>query len=192
MGFLDTLLGRTKPVQPDLDVLFAIPSAAYTLQAALDLAPTGAGAVCFKTAEGAATAQSQSDTRALLDLDPTLDVSTSHDEFGFTWITCTQSTVDLAALVTGLHTINATLTDAGFGPCLLCTVIGFRAPATENPHRLALVYLFKRGTVYPFAPTAEHQRDTTLELQVRAALANDLPIEPDLQRWFPIWNAPLP
>src|SRR2546421_12416900 len=117
MGFLDTLLGRTKPVQPNLDVLFAIPSAAYTLQAALDLAPTGAGAVCFKTAEGAATAQSQSDTRALLDLDPTLDASTSHDAFTFTWITCTQSPVDIPALVPALHTLNATPTAAGFGRC---------------------------------------------------------------------------
>jgi len=31
MGFLDTLFGRTKPVQPKLDDLFALPSAALTL-----------------------------------------------------------------------------------------------------------------------------------------------------------------
>src|SRR3954449_10152396 len=149
MGFLDALLGRTTPVQPNLDVLFAIPSAAYTLQAALDLAPTGAGAVCFKAAEGAAAAQSESDIRALLDLDDALKVSVNRDEFGFTWITCTQSTVDLAALATELHAINAPLADAGFGPSLLCTVVGFRTPAAEDPHRVGLVYLFKRGTVYP-------------------------------------------
>jgi hypothetical protein len=192
MGFFDTLLGRTTPVQPNLDVLFAIPSAAYTLQAALDLVPTGVGGVCFKAAEGAAAAQSETDIRALLDLDPTLDVSVSHDEFGFTWITCTQSITDLSALVTGLHAINTTLADSGFGPCLLCTVVGFRTPAAEDPHRVGLVYLFKRGTVYPFAPINGKTRDTALEMQVRAALAGDLPIEPDLQRWFPIWNAPVP
>ncbi len=55
MGFIDILLGRTKPVEPDLDVLFAIPRAAYTLQAALGMAPTGIGAVCYKAAEGAAS-----------------------------------------------------------------------------------------------------------------------------------------
>lgn len=196
MGFLDTLLGRTTPVQPDLDVLFAIPSAAYTLQAALDLAPTGVGAVCFKAAEGAAAARSEAEIRALLDLDPTLDVTVSHDEFAFTWITCTQTVVDLSALVTGLHAINATLSDAGFGPSLLCTVVGFRAPDTdvdvEAPHRVGLVYLFKRGTVYPFAPTGGQRRDTALEMQIRAALAGELPIEPDLERWFPVWNAPVP
>jgi hypothetical protein len=192
VGFLDTLLGRTPPIEPNLDVLFAIPSAAYTLQAALDLEPTGVGGVCFKGAEGAAAAQSEDDIRALLDLDPTLAVSLRQDEFAFTWITCTQSTVDLPALVTGLHAINATLTDAGFGPSLLCTVVGFHIPTSEPPSRAGLVYLFKRGTVYPLVPTGTRQRDTALEMRIRAALAAELPVEPDLQRWFPIWDAPLP
>lgn len=192
MGFLDVLLGRTKPAQPNLDVLFSIPSAAHTLQAALGLEPTGVGAVCFKAAEGAAAAQSESEIRALLDLDASLEVSVSRDEFGFTWITCVQSTVDIAALVTGLHAINATLADAGFGPSLLCTVVGFRAPAAGDPSRAGLVYLFKRGTVYPFAPTGVQKRDTAQEMRIRAALTGELPIEPDLARWFPIWRAPVP
>ena len=34
MGFFDALLGRTKPVRPDLDQLFGLPSAAVTLQVA--------------------------------------------------------------------------------------------------------------------------------------------------------------
>ena len=192
MGFLDALLGRTKPVQPNLDVLFAIPSAAYTLQAALGFAPTGAGAVCFKAAEGAAAAQSQHDVRELLTLDRTLDVSVQRDEFGFTWITCRQPTVDLAALMTNLHAINATLTEAGFGPALLCTIVGFHADEHDRGRRLSLVYLFKRGTVYPFAPTDGQHRDTGLEMQVRAQLTGELPIEPELERWFPIWDSPIP
>lgn len=189
MGFLDVLLGRSKPVQPNLDVLFAIPAATDTLQAALGFAPTGVGAVCFKAAEGAASEQSQREFRGLLDLDPALDVSESHDEFGFSWITCRQADVDLPALVTALHAVNATLADAGLGPTLLCTVIGFRG---DGDRRLGLVYLFKRGTVYPFAPTGQQRRDTALEMQVRAALAGDVPMETDLARWFPIWNAPVP
>ena len=52
MGLLDTLLGRTKPVKPDLDALFALPSAAVGLQASLGLTPTGVGSVCVKPAEG--------------------------------------------------------------------------------------------------------------------------------------------
>lgn len=208
-GFLDALLGRIKPVKPNLDVLFAIPSAVYSLRAALGLAPTGVGAVCYKAAEGAAARQALTDLRDLLGVDPGTEVSASRDEYGFTWITCRQSTVDLPALVTELHAVNTTLVEAGFGPSLLCTSIGFatagpvRSPGTwaepcgggapDDRRRLALIYLFKRGTVYPFAPRGGPPcRDNTLELQVRAELAGELPIEPDLARWFPTWNAPVP
>lgn len=191
MGFFDALLGRTKPAKPNLDVLFAIPGAAYTVQAALGLVPTGAGAVCFKAPEGGAAHQAQTDLRELLHLDPDTDVSITRDEYGYTWITCRQATVDLAALVTQLHAANLTLAEAGFGPALLCTTIGFTAPDTDD-RKLALIYLFKRGTVYPFAPRSAPLRDNALELQVRAELSGDLPIEPDLSRWFPTWNAPVP
>lgn len=190
MGFLDVLLGRTRPVKPNLDVLFALPSAADTLQAALDLHPTGAGAVCFKHAEGAAAATAHDDLTALLALDPTTTVTVTRDQYGYTWVTCTRRDPDLPALVTDLHAVNTTLADAGFGPALLCTVIGFTNASHDR--RLGLVYLFKRGTVYPFAPTGPNRRDTALELQIRAELGTDIPIEADLARWFPIWDAPVP
>lgn len=187
MGFLDVLLGRTKPVAPNLDVLFAIPPAALTVRAALGFRPTGTGAVCFKAAEGAAAEQTQDEMLALLHLDPDTTVTISGDEYGFTWVTCHRADHDLPALMTQLHAVNATLADAGFGSTLLCTVIGFAGPASR---RLGLVYLFKRGTVYPFAPTDGTHRDTALELQARAALTGDLPIEAEVERWFPIWGAP--
>lgn len=190
--FLDVLLGRTKPVEPNLDVLFAIPSAAYTLQAALDIAPTGKGAVCFKTAEGAAVEAARAELQALLEADDSALTSITGDEFGFTWITCHRADADLAALVTQLHAVNRVLSDARFGPALLCTVIAFSAQGTSVTSRLGLVYLFKRGTFYPFAPSGAHQRDSALELRVRAALAAELPIEPELDRWFALWSAPVP
>ncbi len=190
MRLFDVLLGRTRPVAPNLDVLFAVPSAADTLQAALDLHPTGAGTVCFKHPEGAAAAAAQSDISGLLTLDPTTRVEVTRDEYGYTWVTCTRPEPDLPALVTDLHAVNTTLVDAGFGPTLLCTVIGFTAP--EEHRRLGLVYLFKRGTFYPFAPTGKQNRDNAWELQVRAHLGGDIPVETDLSRWFPIWGAPVP
>ncbi|MDX3531102.1 hypothetical protein P1P75_33030 [Streptomyces sp. ID05-39B] len=33
-------------------------------------------------------------------------------------------------------------------------------------------------------------RDSALELQVKAALGDDLRTEEDLGRWFPLWGAP--
>jgi hypothetical protein len=78
----------------------------------------------------------------------------------------------------------------GFGPQLLCSLAGFEHE--RSGRRLALVYLYKRGTFYPFAPLpgARERRDNPLELRVKAALADDLRIEQDLNRWFPVWGAP--
>ncbi|WP_433074893.1 PspA-associated protein PspAB [Dactylosporangium sp. CA-052675] len=188
MRFLDALLGRTRAVQPDLDALFAVPAAATTLQAALDLEPTGVGAVCFRTAEGPAAARAESEALSLLTADQAARVATSRDEYGYTWIAGRHDRDDLAGLVTDLHAVNSTLADAGYGPSLLCTVIGFTG-ATDG-RRLGLVYLFKRGTFYPFAPSGAQTRDNALELQVRAQLGGELPVEPDLSRWFPIWTTP--
>lgn len=52
------------------------------------------------------------------------------------------------------------------------------------------MYLYKRGTFYPFAPAGEPRRDNALELQVRGVLERELPIEPELASWFPVWGAP--
>ena len=93
----------------------------------------------------------------------------------------------VAGLVTDLHAVNSTLVDNGFGPSLLCSLVGFTG---ADGRRLGLVYLFKRSTFYPFAPTGDQQRDTSFELQVRGVLGSDLPVEPDLSRWFPVWGAP--
>jgi hypothetical protein len=83
--------------------------------------------------------------------------------------------------------VNSSLEAGGFGPQLLCTILSFR---DSSSRRLGLVYLYKRGTFYPFAPQAGERRDNALELQVRGALGDDLKIEPDLSRWFPVWGAP--
>ncbi|GAA3985420.1 hypothetical protein GCM10023085_79480 [Actinomadura viridis] len=187
VGFLDTLLGRSKPVKPDLDRLFALPTAAVTLEAATAFTPTGLGSVCFRAAEGGAFARLQQDVRELLDADEGPEVELSTDSYGYTWLLARHPPGDLAALVTDLHAVNSTLESGGFGPHLLCSLAGFTGP---DGRRLALVYLYKRGTFYPFAPLSGDKRDNALELQVRGAVGADLPFEEDLGRWFPVWGAP--
>lgn len=195
MGFLDAILGRRKPVRPDLDQLFAIPSAAVTLAAAGGFTPTGAGSVCFASVEGGAFARVRDEVHELLDadLDPAAvgehPVAFSQDDYGYTWLLARHRPEELAALVNDLHAVNTLLQDAGFGPQLLCSLVGFTDPEGRS---LALVYLYKRGTYYPFAPLpgARERRDNGLELRVRALLADDLRVEEDLGRWFPVWGAP--
>lgn len=191
MGFLDGILGRRKPVAPRLDALFALPSAAVTLEAALDVRPTGRGSVAFRAPEGRAFADVQADVTALLDADAGPAVEASIDEFGFTWLVVQTEPADVAAVVTDLHGVNTTLEAAGFGPQLLCSLVSFRAP---DDRALGLVYLYKRGTFYPFAPeggaAGTERRDNVWELQVRDLLARELPLEQDATRWFALWGAP--
>ncbi|MER6945547.1 hypothetical protein ABT294_16105 [Nonomuraea sp. NPDC000554] len=183
MGWLDALLGRSKPVKPNLDALFALPSAAVTLQAATGLVPTGLGSVAFRAAEGGAFATLERDVKALLGE----RVEESSDEYGYTWLLVRRSPDALGDLVTELHAVNSSLEGEGFGPSLLCSLVSF---ADDKGRRLAVVYLYKRGTFYPFAPLPGQRRDNALELQARGALEGELPLEQDLGRWFPVWGAP--
>ncbi|MDF6044136.1 hypothetical protein LRD69_18740 [Streptomyces sp. JH14] len=192
MGLLDTILGRSKPVRPDLDQLFAVPSAALTLQAGAGFTPTGLGSVCFAGVEGGTFARIRQDVQELLDADTDrggIPVEFSQDTYGYTWLLSRRSPDDVAALVNDLHAVNTLLQDGGFGPQLLCSLIGFRDGEGRS---LALVYLYKRGAFYPFAPAGDgaEKRDNQLELQIRATLGDDLRVEKDLARWFPVWGAP--
>ena len=132
---------------PNLDQLFALPAAAVRLQVASDLRPTGIGSVCFKAAEGAPFAGMRAQVEQLLALDGGRYTEQA-DDYGFTWLVRRTDPPDLESLVTDLHAVNSGLLDAGFGSALLCTVICF----TGGVRPLALVYLYKRGTWYPFAP----------------------------------------
>ena len=188
MGLLDALLGRTKPVQPNLDALFSLPTASVTLQASMGFAPTGTGSVCFRAAEGRAFHDIEADVRELLSMGAdAAQVEVTNDSYGFTWLVCRHSSDDMGALVTDLHAVNRSLADGGFGPQLLCTLVAFTGP---RDRKLGIVYLYKRGTFYPFAPTASERRDNALELEARGNIGSDLPIEADLSRWFPVWGAP--
>ncbi|MFE4830635.1 hypothetical protein [Streptomyces sp. NPDC056672] len=192
MGLLDTILGRSKPVRPHLDQLFALPSAALTLQAGAGFVPTGLGSVCFAGVEGGGFARIRQDVEELLDADSGRaghPVEFSQDSYGYTWLLARRPPDDTAALVNDLHAVNTLLEEGGFGPQLLCSLMSFR-DSEQRP--LGLVYLYKRGTFYPFAPLpgGNEKRDNQRELQVRALLGDDLRIEPDLARWFPVWGAP--
>jgi hypothetical protein len=188
MGIWETVTGRRRTAPANLDALFEVPSAAITLQTALGLTPTGEASVCFRAATGAAFDDTQREAIALLEADPVAPaVRTTTDSFGFTWLSVTGDPADTPALCTDLHAVNTSLEANGFGPGLLCTLVPF---ADGAGRRLGLVYLYKQGTFYPFAPTGPQQRDNLLEISVRDTLAEELPMEQELSRWLAVWEAP--
>lgn len=216
MGFLDALLGRTKPAAANLERLFGLPGAAVTLEAAEGLVSTLEAAVCFKPAVGQAFAATEDELRSLLDLGttpgggpaggPAARLTEQTDTFGYRWVVVTGGELD--ELVTRVHFVNSTLDEHGYSPQLLCSVFSFRTgnsgPGAPPPPsasvesadkqggpRTYFVYLFKRGTFYPFVPTGPEQRDNEAELRLRSVIGGDLAIEADLDRWFPLWDLPI-
>ncbi len=186
--FWDALTGRTTPTKADLDSLFLVPSAAVTLETSAGLTPSGTGSVCFRAADGAAYQQTQDDVIALIKDDPDKpDVRVQRDDFGFTWLVVTRAATDVEGLCTDLHAVNTALEEQGFAGGLLCSVVPF---ADQAGRKVGLVYLYKQGTFYGFAPTGPKSRDNLLEMQVRDELKAELPMEPDLQRWLALWGAP--
>jgi len=190
VGLRDVLFGRTPQVQPKLDNLFALPTAALTLQSQLDLVTSGEAGLCFKAGSGETSITSEADIEALLNFDEgKVAMSVTTDDLGFTWLVIHDG--DIENLVTRIHGANTTLVENGLGPRLLCAVFGFVPATPPGEGSVRLVYLLKQGTFYPFAPTGANQRDNELELRVRSFLEGDLPMEKDLSRWMALWNLPV-
>jgi hypothetical protein len=190
VGLRDTLFGRTKQVQPNLDNLFALPAAAITLQTELDLVSSGQAGLLFKAGSGESTITTDDDIKQLLDFDETTDkVTLTTDDLGFKWLVVNDP--DLEALVTRIHAANTSMVEHGLGPRLLAAVFGFVPKTPPGEGAVRLVYLLKEGTFYPFAPTGPNQRDNELELRVKSFVGTDLPIEKDLSRWMALWNLPV-
>ncbi|TDC62286.1 hypothetical protein E1200_26325 [Actinomadura sp. GC306] len=196
MGVLDGLLGRHVPGLPDLDCLFDLPPAAPALEAATGFAPDGTGAVCHRLVEGGPFGDFDRvlrDVARLLRGDAGRQTGISAGPYGWGWAHVTRPPDAFERLAADLHMVNSTLTAAGYGPYLLCTVTGFRRKA--GAQRLLLVHSPGRGTFYPFAPRppggqGARGRNNLVETRAREALGAVLPMEPDTARWFPLWDAP--
>ena len=71
MGLFSSLLGKTKPVQSNLDAHFALPSASITLQSAAGMSCSGHAGVCFKPPSGQGFEEMQAEVVSLLSMDGT-------------------------------------------------------------------------------------------------------------------------
>src|SRR2546426_243711 len=62
--------------------------------------------------------------------------------------------------------------------------------AGKNP--VYCVYGSKTSSFWPFVPTGDGQsRDNAEELELKAKLEKELPIEPDLTKWLALYDAPI-
>ncbi len=189
MGLRDVLLGRKQLKEAAGERLFALSTAAVTLEHELELKPAGAAGIVFKPQSSGEFVRAESEMQQLLDAvaaESDSKLERRDDEYGYTWIVLRDP--DLEDLVTGVHTVSSELEAKGFGPQLLAAV--FRFEGKSGP--VYLMYGYKRGAFWPFVPKGDSQaRDNARELELKAKLEGELPIEQDLSRWFATYGAPV-
>ena len=189
MGFLDALLGgKRKLSEPAPDRLFAMSTAYVHLETALGIEHRRSAGIVFQPLGTADFAAIMAEAEQLLKGTAQETGSTlrsSDDEFGYRWLVLEDP--DFEDLVVSLNTVSSELQAGGYGDRLLACVFAF----SEQEQPLYLIYNFKRGSFYPFVPAEGKSRDTERELRLKAQLENELPMEQELTRWFPLWEIPL-
>ncbi len=189
MGLGDVLFGRKKLRGPAGERLFALTTAAVTLQTDCSLKTAGVGAVIFKPLSAGEFTQADQDIEQLLqsvaaDAGSKLDRKT--DSFGYEWVIVRDA--DLEDQVTSVHAVASELESKGFGAQLLAAAFRFEG----GDHPVYWIYGFKTGTFWPFVPTGEKGgRDNARELELKAKLEPELPVEQDLTRWLALFDAPI-
>ncbi len=191
MGFLDILRGKRDLKQPvPSDRVFAMTTAQVKLEMELGLKSVGKAGIVFQPL---ATADFESIVRDMEELvrssgeETGTTIETSDDEFGYRWMVLVDE--DFEDLVVGINAVSTALEAGGYGDRVLAAVFGFR---DERGKPVYWIYNYKRGAFYPFVPASgQQQRDNERELRLKAQIGADLPVEAELERWFPLWGIPI-
>ncbi|HLY50565.1 MAG TPA: hypothetical protein VKR21_15340 [Solirubrobacteraceae bacterium] len=194
MGLLDVILGRRKLAGPAPDRLFAISTAYVKFETELGIRSRGSAAIVFQPLSSSDFQSIVSEMETVVRgtaSDSGVTVASSDDSYGFRWLILNGQ--DFDDLVVGINGVSTSLEAGGYGERVLCAVFAFQ---DEQQRPLYWIYNYKRGTFYPFAPLAtagsgEGERDNERELVAKAQVGAELPVEQELERWFPLWGIPI-
>ena len=195
MGLRDILTGRHEVKGPAPDRLFAIATAYVTLEAEHQIEPAGSAAIVFQALATSEFESTLRDTEEVVKAtcgDSGTTVKTEDDSYGYRWMILQNApgTPSVEDLAVGLNAVSSSIESAGHGERLLAAVFAF---ADAQKRRIYFIYNYKRGFWYPFVPDPQNpqQRLTERELQIKAQMGSELPMEPELERWFPLWGIPI-
>src|ERR1044072_330801 len=190
MGFLDILRGKRELKQPAPDRLFALSTAFVKMERDLPLRSAGQAAIFFQplaTADFDAIVRDMEEVVQGTGSDAGTTVTSSDDEYDYRWMIL--SDPDFDDLVVGVNAVSGALQGGGYGDRILAAVFAFQ---DDRDRPLYWIYNYKRGSFYPFVPAdGSQQRDNERELRLKAQIGADLPVEPELERWFPLWGIPV-
>ena len=190
MGFLDSVLGRTRVPKSTEDRLFAMSTAAVQLEAAAGLKPAGKAGVLFKRLPPGRFDQLMADVRQLLALqgsDTSLTVEEHTDPLGFEWMILSGGSRDYQDALAAAHSVGQSLTEEGLDDLLLACAFRFQ----QDQQPVYWIYSYKQASFYPFVPTGERRRDNAEELRLSAIASDELPIDSMPERWYALWDIPL-
>jgi hypothetical protein len=188
VGLRDVLTGRRGLKKAKREALFALPSAAVTMEVELGLKPAGVAAVVFRPLSAGEFVRAENELQELLDVaarESSSRLERRSDDYGYEWLIVRDDQFE--DLVTTVHLIASELAERGFSEQLLAAV--FRFEGGKSP--LYWIYGYKRGAFWPFVPTGERERDNAEELELKAKLEKELPIEPDISMWFALFGLPI-
>jgi len=189
VGFLDVLRGKRELKQPAPDRLFAMSTAYVKMDLELGLKSSGKAAIVFQplaTADFDGIVKDMEEVVRGTGEDTGTTLERTDDEHGYRWMILSDE--EFEDLVVGVNGVSTAIQGGGYGDRVLAAVFAFR----ESGKPLFFIYNVKRGSWYPFVPApGQQQRNTERELQIKAQLGNELPFEPELERWFPLWGVPL-
>ena len=190
MGLLDALLGKRKIAKPAPDRLFALTTAYVTMETGLGMRTRGVAGIVFQPLETADFRSIVSDMEEVVratSSETAGRLETSDDSFGYRWMVLRDP--DFEDLVVGVNAVSSALEAGGYGERILCAVFPFEDAGGQARY---WIYNYKRGSFYPFVPApGDEQRDNESELRLRAQIGAELPVEPELERWFPLWDIPI-
>jgi hypothetical protein len=190
VGFLDAIMGGKKKLKgPAASRLFAMSTAYVTLDTSHQIATKGRAAIVFQplaTADFESIAAEMEELLQGTGADTGTTISTSEDEHGYRWMILRDD--DIEDLVVGVNAVSDALAVGGYGDRVLAAVFAFE---DSKGRPVYFIYNYKRGSWYPFVPAGSNQRDGERELQIKAIIDGELPIEPELERWFPLWGIPI-
>ncbi|WP_292381985.1 PspA-associated protein PspAB [Methanosarcina sp. UBA289] len=193
--FVDAILGRSTLPKAKSDKLFAMSTASITLESNLGLKPSGSAGICFKPIGASSYESARKEIQELLEYsskESKTEFKLEKDEFNFLWAIFKDS--DFEDLVANIHLVSEILEEHGFGGQLLCAIYRFDSePEAGNSGRgktVYWIYNFKQGTYYPFIPLSGKQRDNPFEFKLRAEMEREMPIEENVEKWYPLWGIP--
>ena len=97
---------------------------------------------------------------------------------------------DFDDLVVGINAVSGALEAGGYGDRVLCAVFAFE-DEQQAAALLDLQLQARRVLSVRAGRRTREQRDNERELVLKAQVGTELPVEQELERWFPLWGIPI-